>query len=238
MRLSRVTLLATILFLIVGCQTAPQPKDQSTPPATPTTSQPVSTQSSPPPTASPAPTADKQISIETASPSSQALQCKPCAVAPAPKAPSKTQKLPGDKTIIGEVELAHVSPGNFTTKARIDTGATTTSIHAWDTVEFERDGKKWVKFKVLGENGQGSQTLERRITRIASIKRHGAEDVKRFAVMVTMTIGKVSERIEVTLADREAFDYKVLVGRNLLTDIFVVDVSKKLAAGKPVPAGK
>ncbi|RRJ84058.1 ATP-dependent zinc protease [Aestuariirhabdus litorea] len=161
------------------------------------------------------------------------------AVEPAPANPPITAKPDiHQKLVIGEVEQVRVTPGNFVTDARIDTGATTTSIHAWDTVEFERDGQRWVKFKTLAAEGDGSQILERPITRIASIKRHGAEDVKRYAVRMRVTIGNISERIEVTLADRSEFDYKVLVGRNLLTDLFVVDVSKKHAAGNPSKTGK
>ncbi|WP_426416421.1 ATP-dependent zinc protease [Aestuariirhabdus sp. LZHN29] len=214
MRVTQALLFGCTLFLLAGCQTT----------------SPMATSSVTPDKAETAPAT-----------ASQPENTLPPAEEPATKStvPStaKQQNI-GDMMVIGEVEKARITPGNFVTEARIDTGATTTSIHAWDTVEFERDGKRWVKFKTLGPDSKGSQTLERPVTRIASIKRHGAEDVKRFAVKVTVTIGKVSERIEVTLADRKAFDYKILVGRNLLADLFVVDVSKKNVAGSPAQPGK
>ena len=71
-----------------------------------------------------------------------------------------------DKYIIGEVELVQVVPVGVTKKARIDTGATTTSIDAQDIVLFERDGKKWVKFKFAGKE------IEKKLMGIVSIKRH------------------------------------------------------------------
>ena len=53
------------------------------------------------------------------------------------------------KIIIGETEMVRITPPQVTLKARIDTGATTTSIDARNITAFERDSKKWVKFSVI-----------------------------------------------------------------------------------------
>jgi len=57
----------------------------------------------------------------------------------AKKAP-KSEEVTSKKTIIGEVEQIRVIPGDVVLKARIDTGATTTSLNAMDVQHFERDG--------------------------------------------------------------------------------------------------
>ena len=59
---------------------------------------------------------------------------------------------PGAKIIIGAVEKVRLLPPNVVLKARIDTGAKTTSIDAQNIIPFERDGKEWVRFDwYLGE---------------------------------------------------------------------------------------
>ncbi len=247
MRLARPALICFTLLILSGCQTTGSQSDDavmasdSTPSTMGNTSSPEA--SSQEPVSSEAAVAAPNDSAEaSATASSMAKESAPASTTQAcpsqPKPECKVAANPlGDKLIIGEVEKILVNPGDFVTAARIDTGATTTSVHAVDVVEFERDGKKWVKFNTLSADGKGKQEIKGRVTRMVSIKRHGAEDSIRYAVKLNLTIGKTNQLVEVTLADRSSFDYKVLVGRNLLKDIFVVDVGKKLAAGTPTAAG-
>jgi len=131
--------------------------------------------------------------------------------------------------IIGAVELVKVVDVDATKKARIDTGATTTSIDAQNIVMFERDGKKWVKFTFAGKK------IEKKMVGIVSIKRHGAEDVKRPSIMIRLALGDTTRNVKVTLADRSKFTYPILIGRNFLKDMFIVDVSRKMGSA---PKGK
>jgi len=141
----------------------------------------------------------------------------------------KSEELMEDRVIIGAVELVQVVPIGVTKEARIDTGATTTSIDAQDIVLFERDGKKWVKFKFAGKE------IKKKMVDIVNIKRHGAEDVKRPSIMIRLALGDVTRNVKVTLADRSKFTYPILIGRNFLKDMFIVDVSKEMG---PAPKGK
>lgn len=71
---------------------------------------------------------------------------------PKPKKPVKVTKTPDGMLILGSEEWVYVPEIDQTFKARVDTGATTSSISATDIVPFERDGKDWVKFKIdLGD---------------------------------------------------------------------------------------
>ena len=132
----------------------------------------------------------------------------------------------GDQIIIGAVEKVELPEQKISLNARIDTGATTTSINAQNIKKFERDGKKWVKFEIHNESGK-LVSLEKPVTRMVNIKRHGAEDQIRYAVKLKLKLGKVNTVSEVTLADRAKFTYPLLIGRSFLTDMAIVDVSKE-----------
>lgn len=134
-----------------------------------------------------------------------------------------------ERVIIGAVEKVALPEQKISLNARIDTGATTTSINAQNIKQFERDGKKWVKFEVHDESGK-LVTLEKPVSRIVNIKRHGAADQDRYAVKVKLQLGKINLLTEVTLADRAKFTYPLLIGRNFLQDMAIVDVSKEYTA--------
>ena len=138
----------------------------------------------------------------------------------------------GGLQVIGQVESLTVQPSGLTYKARIDTGATTCSISALDIEPFERDGKDWVRFRMpLPDNNEKkTDVLEYPVTRTAEIKRHGAEPQKRPAVELPVEMGIFKGRIEFTLTDRTAYEFPVLVGRNLLDGNMVVDVSESFIA--------
>lgn len=130
------------------------------------------------------------------------------------------------KIVVGAAEYVYIPLLDLTLKARIDTGATTTSMHALDIKEFERDGEKWVKFKF--ENSKGKLTdWSLPVERIVSIKRHGMKNQKRYVVKIRVNLGKISQLVDVSLTNREKFSYPALIGRNFLNGYAVVDVSKK-----------
>ncbi len=132
---------------------------------------------------------------------------------------------PDSKQIIGALEYVRLVPPNVILKARIDTGAKTTSIDARNITPFERDGKQWVRFVCM--DGEKEYTIERKVIKTVQIKRHGAEAQDRYVVKMRIVLGNVSQLISVNLSDREEYKYPVLIGRNFLQDFFIVDVAKK-----------
>ncbi len=132
---------------------------------------------------------------------------------------------PDSKIIIGALEYVRLVPPNLVLKARIDTGAKTTSIDARNITPFERDGKQWVRFVCV--SGEKEYTIERKVIKTVQIKRHGAESQDRYVVKMRIILGDVSQLISVNLNDRDEYKYPVLIGRNFLRDFFMVDVAKK-----------
>jgi len=131
-----------------------------------------------------------------------------------------------DKIIIGAVEKIELPTYKIIFNARIDTGATTTSINAQNIKKFERDGKKWVRFEINNKKGKVI-TLEKPVNKMVRIKRHDADNQRRYVVELTLKLDQINFVSKVTLSDRSNFDYPLLIGRNVLTDIAIVDVSKE-----------
>ena len=118
----------------------------------------------------------------------------------------------------------------LTAKARIDTGATTTSLGAHDITPFERDGKRWVRFTIRDRVSGEEHPFEKPLSRMVEIKRHNASPDTRPVVRMPLTLGRVSATVEVSLNNRDPFDYPVLIGRNFMDGRIVVDVSQEYIA--------
>ncbi|PHO10899.1 hypothetical protein CPG37_00170 [Malaciobacter canalis] len=128
--------------------------------------------------------------------------------------------------VIGTAEKVYIPSSDILLKAKIDTGATTTSIHALNIKEFERDGKKWIKFDLQDKDGNLiNKNLP--LHRIVKIKRHGTKNQKRYVVQMKINLANISQLVEVSLTNRSKFTYPVLIGKNYLNGLFLVDVSKK-----------
>ncbi|MCG9681097.1 ATP-dependent zinc protease [Vibrio sp. Isolate23] len=144
-----------------------------------------------------------------------------------PKPKPQARKTPDGKLILGEQEWVYVPGLEESFKARIDTGATTSSISATDVVEFERDGKDWVKFKIE-HDGIKSKEIALPVQRWVKIRQSTAEESERRAVVESwIQIGDLKEKTEFTLADRTHLKFPLLLGRSFFKDVAVVDVSKK-----------
>lgn len=129
--------------------------------------------------------------------------------------------------VVGAVEWAYVEPGGIFLEARIDTGAETSSIHAEDIQLLEKDGKRYVSFTLENPETGERIPLERRLHRRVLIKQTGdAESERRYVVRMWVTLDKKRTWLDVSLSDRDDFEYPLLLGRNMLIDEFVVDVAR------------
>lgn len=139
-----------------------------------------------------------------------------------------------DKMIVGELERVWVDPPGKSLIARMDTGATSSSLHAEELVKFERDGDDWVRFNVI--IGEEVETLERKVERYVRVYQQAdAEGSRRPVVNLRLRLGNIQDTFEFTLADRAHLEYQFILGRNFLTDIAVVDVSKQFVQPRYTP---
>lgn len=139
-----------------------------------------------------------------------------------------------DKQIVGDIEQVYLAELGLVFNARIDTGATTSSIDARNIQVFERDGEQWVRFNMLNPETEQMIQFEKSLVRKVKINQANSSVAEaRPVIELQVAIGKVSQLAEFTLSDRSHLGYQVLVGRNILRDVMVVDVSQSLLAPLP-----
>ena len=138
------------------------------------------------------------------------------------------------KVIVGEVENFYLAGPGLIYKARIDSGAETSSIDARNITRFERDGSNWVRFDVPVPGADKFVTLEKEISRRVRVIQASADEAERRVVVeLQFFIGDHRQVAEFTLADRTTLTYEVLIGRNILRDVMLVDVGKEYATELP-----
>lgn len=139
------------------------------------------------------------------------------------------------KTRVGWVEHIMIDDVGLAVKAKMDTGAKTSSIDA-EIIDIVKSGKKTSKqtgekvvFTVSGEITGEKKTFEREIVRYVRIKKKGGGYIRRPVIEMTFCIAGERLTEEVNLANRENFIYPVLIGRNMLSHAkLTVDASETL----------
>jgi hypothetical protein len=140
------------------------------------------------------------------------------------------------KVVVGEVENFYLADPGMVHVARIDSGAETSSLDARDITRFERDGVNWVRFDVPTPDSDDFVTLEREISRrVRIIQSSTDESERRVVVELQFMIGDHHQQAEFTLTNRQHLSHVVLVGRNILRDVMLIDVGKEYATELPSP---
>ena len=133
------------------------------------------------------------------------------------------------RVIAGWVENVRIQNLNFNVKAKLDTGAKTSSIHAKDIELFSKDDKKWVRFALVlrdSEDTVHELKLEKKLIRRVRIKSQDDKDDSRYVVMLDVCFNGRTYSTEFTLSDRDEFIYDVLIGRRFLKRTAIVDVNQ------------
>lgn len=105
-------------------------------------------------------------------------------------------------------------------RAKIDTGASTSSLHATDIETFERDGGQWVRFTAhLGTVVQlRHRRCEAPLVAMKTIKSSNGHAQVRYTIRTTLALGDRVWPVEFTLACRKAMRYRLLLGSHALVD--------------------
>ncbi len=146
------------------------------------------------------------------------------------KTKSKSDGMPGAPSIVvGWCEwIVLPELGHARVKAKIDTGARTSAIHAWKIDPFEKDGESWVRFE-LHPNQDDNKTriaCEARVIDSRMVKSSNGEKQRRYVIRTPLQIGPHSWRIELTLTRRDEMGFRMLVGRTALKPGALVNPSR------------
>ena len=121
-------------------------------------------------------------------------------------------------------------------RAKIDTGASTSTLHASQIVPFERDGQPWVRFTAhLGSLVQRQHRLrEAPLVAIRTIRSATGHTQTRYVIRTNLVLGDRHWPVEFTLACRKTMRYRVLLGAKALVDgQLVVNPALSYVQGKP-----
>lgn len=118
-------------------------------------------------------------------------------------------------------------------KARVDSGAKTSSIHALNIQTFKRDNNPWVSFEVhpLQQNRKTTIRCEAPIIDRRSVKSSSGESEKRYVIQASMTLGQLEWDIELTLTNRDSMGYRMLLGREAMQYRMLVDPASSFLFG-------
>ena len=113
-------------------------------------------------------------------------------------------------------------------KAKLDTGAQTSSLHAYDVSAFDRDGAAWVRFRIQPWQGSDDDAVdvELPVLDVRRVRSSSGHVEERFGVLMRMVLIGREVDAEVTLSNRDAMGFRMLVGREALSRGFVVDSSR------------
>lgn len=134
-----------------------------------------------------------------------------------------------EKALIGSQEWCSFENLNIPSiKARIDSGAKTSSIQSTNIKKFKKGKESWVSFDVnpIQDNLSIVVHCESKIVDVRIVKSSSGITDKRFVIMEKVQIGNNSFEIELTLANRDGMDFRMLLGREAMKDRFIVDPSK------------
>ena len=121
------------------------------------------------------------------------------------------------------MERVELLGGELSVKAKLDTGAATSSLDAVNIERFEREGERWVRFEITDPESEETFQLESPILRNVRIVRHSGEHQRRPVVKLDVCFGPFHREVEFSLVDRSNFIYPVLLGRSALRNAALVD---------------
>jgi len=120
-------------------------------------------------------------------------------------------------------------------KAKVDTGAKTSCVHAFNITPFKRDGEEWVKFDLHPKQHKRRPVVkcEAKVTDTRHIRSSNGATEERYVIETNLQLGPYCRKAQLTLTNRDEMGFRMLIGRQALKGLYLVDASGSL--GLPAP---
>ncbi|MEQ8692617.1 MAG: ATP-dependent zinc protease [Pseudomonadales bacterium] len=142
---------------------------------------------------------------------------------------------PGELLTVGWREWVHLPDlGLPPIKAKVDTGARTSALHAFALQPFVEAGRQRVEFNIhpIQLNNETVVTCVADVIDQRVVTDSGGHKEERWVIETTLKIGSYQWPIEMTLTSRDDMRFRMLLGRNALKNWALVDSSRSYIIGK------
>jgi hypothetical protein len=139
-----------------------------------------------------------------------------------------------EKQLVGWREwVALPDLGVAAIKAKVDTGATSSSLHAWDLETGDRDGLEVVRFCLhpIQDDDDHAVQAEARLVDHREVRSSNGEVEVRPVIRTTIVVRGLPAEVELTLSRRDEMGFRMLLGRSALRRRFVVDPGRSFLGG-------
>ncbi len=147
----------------------------------------------------------------------------------------KHSKLFEDKLVVGWHEWCALPKlGLPAIKAKIDTGAKTSSLHAFDIKPYKKNHKNFVKFDMHPIQGDNDLIVQCRaeVIDIRNVMSSNGHKEKRFVILTPIELNGKRWEIEMTLSNRDPLAFRMLLGREAMERQVIVDPQRINCQGK------
>ncbi len=138
----------------------------------------------------------------------------------------------GNRYLFGHLETVTRIEQQYDTRlvALIDSGSTTSSMDSSDiTIKTMANGSYWVRFSIKTERGHRgkSVTLFKPVKRFIRVVTHSGPPERRPVIEATVELGGIKTNTEFSLTSRSKFPQSILLGRNTLNNLAIIDTSQQ-----------
>lgn len=140
------------------------------------------------------------------------------------------------KTVIGWREWVQLPDlGVFETKAKVDTGADSSSLHAFNVERFEKDGLNYVRFELHPKQRSRKPTIqcEAPLAMDKKVKNPGGRSELRPVIRTRIVVAGVELDALVNLTSRDEMGFRMLLGRRTVRSKFVIDPGRSYLGPRP-----
>ena len=120
-------------------------------------------------------------------------------------------------------------------KAKIDTGARTSCLHAFTVEEFTVDNKKWVRFGIHPHQDDTETEVfcEAQVVDERVVSDSGGHKENRYVITIEIVMANKCWPIEITLTNRDNMRFRMLLGRTAMEQKIIVNPGESFLLGKP-----
>ena len=120
-------------------------------------------------------------------------------------------------------------------KAKIDTGARSSALHAFAIDPYRKGGQRWVMFSIHPRQRHSDMSIEchapikdRRL-----VSDSGGHKQRRYVIETQIILGQSIFTAEMTLTNRDSMLFRMLIGRTAMSNRFIIDPNASYVQGKP-----